>query len=517
MPKVNLDALIPREDFELQDNVNSGKKKETISIEDLKPDSFFFSYIRKPDFQRETNEWDDQKICNFIESFIEGDLIPAIILWRSTGGYLFVIDGSHRMSTLSAWVNDDYGDGDISKKFYDGVISEEQSLIANKTRNLVNKKIGSYNSFKTALTRPDEVKPEVVKYAKNLAALAIQLQWVEGDASKAENSFFKINQQAAPIDKTELKLLQSRKKPNSIAARAIIRSGKGHKYWSSFSDTTQKEIQEIAQEINHILFEPKLQTPIKTLDIPIGGKLASAQALSLVLDFVNIVNNIDFDKNVIDDDITGEKTIFFLKNTRKIAYRLNSNKPSSLGLHPIVYCYSRDGRYRTVSFFAVVDFVMELEKRRKINEFIDVREKIENLLLNNDYLIKQIYEKYRDVQKSYKIVSYFFQEAIIHLKNGKSNHDTVKEIASTDTFKYLNVRELAAQIDSQSKDFDKNQKSEIFLNEALQNPPRCRICNGLMHKNSISIDHIQRKADGGFATLDNGQITHPYCNTTYKN
>ena len=147
MPKVNLDALIPREDFELQNNVNSGKKKETISIEDLKPDSFFFSYIRKPDFQRETNEWDDQKIYNFIESFIEGDLIPAIILWRSTGGYLFVIDGSHRMTTLSAWVNDDYGDGDISKKFYDGVISEEQSQIANKTRNLVNKKIWSYNSF----------------------------------------------------------------------------------------------------------------------------------------------------------------------------------------------------------------------------------------------------------------------------------------------------------------------------------------------------------------------------------
>ena len=517
MPKVNLDALIPREDFELQDNVNSGKKKETISIEDLKPDSFFFSYIRKPDFQRETNEWDDQKICNFIESFIEGDLIPAIILWRSTGGYLFVIDGSHRMSTLSAWVNDDYGDGDISKKFYDGVISEEQSQIANKTRNLVNKKIGSYNSFKTALTRPDEVKPDVVKYAKNLAALAIQLQWVEGDASKAENSFFKINQQAAPINKTELKLLQSRKKPNSIAARAIIRSGKGHKYWSCFSDATQQEIQEIAQEINHILFEPKLQTPIKTLDIPIGGKLSSAQALSLVLDFVNIVNNIDFDKNVIDDDINGEKTIFFLKNARKIAYRLNSNKPSSLGLHPIVYCYSRDGRYRTVSFHAVVDFVMELEKRKKINEFIDVREKLENLLLNNDYLIKQIYEKYRDVQKSYKFVSYFFQEAIVHIRNGKSNHDTVKEIASTDKFKYLNVRELTAYSDSQSKDFDKNQKSEIFLNEALQNPPKCRICNGLMHKNSISIDHIHRKADGGFATLDNGQITHPYCNTTYKN
>jgi len=69
------------------------------------------------------------------------------------------------------------------------------------------------------------------------------------------------------IDKTEIKLIESRKKPNSIAARAIIRSGKGHKYWASFPTTTQIQVQELAAEINEILFDPKLKTPIKTLDI----------------------------------------------------------------------------------------------------------------------------------------------------------------------------------------------------------------------------------------------------------
>lgn len=185
--KVNLDALIPREDFEIEENLNPGTRKDKISIEDIKTDSFFFSFLRKPDFQRETNEWDSSKISEFIKSFIEGDLIPAIILWRSTGGYLFVIDGSHRLSALFAWVNDDYGDGEISKSFYDGIIPDEQLEIAKKTRKLVNKTVGSYNDFKSALTQPDKVKEEVVKYAKNLGALAIQLQWVEGDASKAES------------------------------------------------------------------------------------------------------------------------------------------------------------------------------------------------------------------------------------------------------------------------------------------------------------------------------------------
>lgn len=77
--KVSLDALIPREDFEVQDEQRRSTTKNTLSITDLELDSFFFSALRKPDFQRETNEWDSQKICNFIESFLEGDLIPAII------------------------------------------------------------------------------------------------------------------------------------------------------------------------------------------------------------------------------------------------------------------------------------------------------------------------------------------------------------------------------------------------------------------------------------------------------
>ncbi|MGB7519230.1 MAG: DUF262 domain-containing protein, partial [Spirulinaceae cyanobacterium] len=418
MAKVNLDALIPREDFEVEENTNPGKKKETISIEDIKADSFFFLNIRKPDFQRETNEWDEKRISELIKSFIEGDLIPAIILWRSTSGYLFVIDGSHRLSSLSAWVNDDYGDGDTSKDFYDGIIPDEQKDIANKTRNMVNKIVGSYSDFRLAHRHPDKVKPEVIKYAKNLAALAIQLQWVEGDSSKAENSYFKINQQHAPIDKTELKLLESRRKPNSIAARAIIRGGKGHKYWSSFSKENQSQIQKIAEEINRILFEPKLQTPIKTLDVPLAGKSYSNQTLCLILDFINIVNKIDFKNKGLNDDTTGEKTIELLEKTKKVAYKLSSNHPSSLGLHPIVYFYSKEGRYRTVLFLSMVDLIIELDQKKKLNMFINVRDNFENFLLNYDYLVQQILAKKRSVQKSYKPISNLFWKVIIGLDCG---------------------------------------------------------------------------------------------------
>lgn len=80
--KVNLDALIPREDFKDDSNLDDiSFKKNDFSITDI--ESFTASYLRKPDFQRETNEWDKEKIADFINSFLNGDLIPAIYFMES--------------------------------------------------------------------------------------------------------------------------------------------------------------------------------------------------------------------------------------------------------------------------------------------------------------------------------------------------------------------------------------------------------------------------------------------------
>lgn len=414
---------------------------------------------------------------------------------------------------MSAWINDDYGDGKISKLFYDGIIPDEQIDAAEKTRKLVNKTIGSYEDYKLALTHPDKVREDVYRNAKNLGALAIQLQWVEGDARKAESSFFKINQQAAPIDKTELTLLKSRNKPNSIAARAIIRSGTGHKYWSNFSMEKQKEIKELAEEIHSILFSPKLETPIKTLDIPIGGKAYSAQALPLILDFVNMTNDLSAE---LDDDVSGEKTVSFLKKTRQLARLLNSNHPSSLGLHPAIYFYSQDGRHKVASFYAVVDLVLELTRKNKTDNFINVRRDFEELIQKYDYLIQQINRRHRSAQGSYKHISKFLIICIMLLNEGKTIENVIEEISRLEEYNYFTLTMEASQ-PSVAKEFSTEKKSAVYIKEALGKAPRCRICNGLIHRNSISIDHIQRKSDGGTADIDNGQITHPYCNTGYKN
>ena len=144
---VNLDAMIKREDFATSDSESpSFENISTISLRDFTKGSLIGPSLRKPDFQRETNHWGPEQVVSLMECFINGDLIPSVILWQSPT-YLFVIDGGHRLSVLKAWIEDDYGDGPISQTFFGYQISEEQKKNAKKTRELINKKIGSWQHF----------------------------------------------------------------------------------------------------------------------------------------------------------------------------------------------------------------------------------------------------------------------------------------------------------------------------------------------------------------------------------
>lgn len=520
--KVNLDALIPREDFEIDEKESNapGRQKDSFVANDLQRGEFFLSYLRKPDFQRETSEWDAQKICNIIESFLNSDLIPAVILWRNKGTLTFVIDGAHRISALAAWVNNDYGDGPISKEFFDYRIPEEQMEHAKKTRDLVDGKIGPFSDFKLANTNPSKVRPDIALRARNLGSLAIQLQWVSGDAKKAEDSFFTINQQASPINKTELSILKARKQSYGIATRAIFRAGQGHKYWSDFESNTQEKVQEISKSVHDLLFTPRLKTPIKTLDIPVGGKLSSANALALVLDFVCIANEVKTsEKNKGETQVAntknlGDQTINLLNRCQEVARRINSLCPGSLGLHPAVYFYSGEGVHKVASFYAVIAMIIEFEKNSLWNSFIDVRGKFENFLIKYGDLVQQIVRKHRGALASHEHIRDFFLRIITEMKE-KELKDAIDTVRRESRFAYL--KDFNIDNEYSGSDFTEEAKSKVFLNSALSNAQKCGICGGYLHTNSITVDHIKRKRDGGEGVPENGQLAHPYCNTTYKN
>lgn len=68
--KINLDSLINREDLAIEEKETRSSTIGTVSARDLEFESFFRLNIFKPDFQRETVEWDYKKIANFINSFL---------------------------------------------------------------------------------------------------------------------------------------------------------------------------------------------------------------------------------------------------------------------------------------------------------------------------------------------------------------------------------------------------------------------------------------------------------------
>lgn len=524
---VNLDAVIRREDFEATSDPiqQPSQLGNTLKVNELEVGSLTYQTLRKPDFQRETASWKPEKVTDLILSFLDGDLIPSIILWRSPGtGNIFVIDGAHRLGALIAWVHDDYGDGKISRTFFDNRIPSEQTAAADKTRSIIKKSIGTYEELKVALQYPSNSTERAVRRARNLSAFAVPLQWVNGDATKAEASFFKINQLAAPINETELKILESRNRPNALAARAIIRAGTGHKYWAKFNETARTEIESLSKEINDALFLPPLSSPIKTLDLPIAGRVYSAQALPLLFDLVNITNDVRPEKKEkkkpgivetgIADDSDGTKTIQFLKNTKRLVRRISSTHPSSLGLHPAVYFYSANGRHQPTSFLAVVSLMKDFEKKDRFVSFTKHRRQIEDFILKYKEFPNQIVSKFGSGLKGFAILERLFSTILDGLENNNKESQIVDLLRKDDKLSFLKLSDM--ELEKARRDFTTDIKSAAFLKSALENPVRCRICKCLIHPNATTIDHIEGKKDGGIGTLDNAQLAHPYCNGTFK-
>ena len=455
---------------------------------------------------------------NSLNRFVNDDLVPAIILWRSPSNDVFVIDGSHRLSSLIAWVQDDYGDGSASRDFFEQSIPQAQRDAADKTRKLINKEVGSYEDLKFAISNPQKaVKPEHIGRAKKLGSLAINVQWVNGDATKAEHSFFKINQQGTVIDPTELTMLQARSSPNALAARAIIRAGVGHKYWSKFSPEVQTEIEKEAKNVYDNLYRPQLQTPIKTTDIPIAGRAYSAQTLPLIFDLVNLANDTVVGRvtQEVPKDTDGSQTIEFLTKVRKIAYRISGTHASSLGLHPIVYFYGATGRFQPTSFFGIVELLKRIERTNGFAEFTRVRRPFEDFLLNHKYLSNQITQKYGSGLKGYVKVVYLYELLLAHIQGGIASEVELEKAASSDK-ELVFLRFFDEDEEVRRKNFSTETKSATFLSEAVASLLHCSICKGYMHRNSISIDHINDKKHGGTGDPLNAQMTHPYCNSTYK-
>lgn len=510
---VNLDALIERADL-FETPGQATLSEEPIRISDLAGP--IYRLLRKPDFQRETANWTPQQVCDLIETFSKSDIIPSIILWHNRD-HIFVVDGAHRLSALAAWVQDDYGAGKRSLGIFGPKIPDAQTAMHDATRDLVNRTVGPWTTFQ---------KNNAVQTMK-----ALDVQWIRSSgATQAAAAFIRINRGGTVIDSLEERILNARRTALGISTRVVARGGTGHKYWNHFTDTNAARMTpRLGADIYKLLFHPTLELPVKTNDVPLAGHGYGSHAVRFAFDLIAVSNSLAVadstrKKEPADgvpvDDTTGNETIQYLQNTKRAVQLLLSSEPLSLGLHPLLYFYTSGGHFQAASLLNTLVWVLDLEKRGKLDAFRKVRRQFETLLIKHPVIVKPAAHKLGSGGRTRNRTIALFDALLKILADDRNVENAWRRITRKHEFKYLLTDEKEHNEDLRTGKAGNKQsrtaKSAGYLREALPRIQKCRLCGGLMHRNGMSSDHKRERSEGGSSAADNARMVHPICNSNRK-
>ncbi|MCW5738090.1 MAG: DUF262 domain-containing protein [Enhydrobacter sp.] len=525
---VNLDALLPREDLAAPADTMTGDIKQ-IKLADLEP-CLVYNMLRKPDFQRETASWTPEQVVDLIETFLSGDIIPAIILWQS-GNRVFVIDGAHRLSALIAWVRDDYGAGKLSAQACSNSIPPLQRAMHDATKVLLaGKRLPSYEEHKLAGDYPSTTDAATLARAVKFSFRGIELQWIENaSVQQATAAFFRINQGGTRIDPTEMRILRAKNSALAISTRAIARGGEGHNYWDRFpAAEVKRDIKALGAELHRLLFVPPLVLPVKTTDVPVGGFGYGGHVLPFAFDLVGISNDLNVpdssrkkaeDKELADDP-NGMETLRYLRAAKRMIELLCSNEPFSLGLHPALYFYTTRGAFHAAAVFNMVTWIKALESRGKINRFLNSRGKFEDLILAHPVVAKPAAHKLGSGGRTRLRMVTLYGRLLDLLSAGATAEEAWSSIVVDPDYVFLAADDAEEKNEaSEGKAggrFGRSAKSAGFIEQFLRSVPRCSLCGGLLHVNGMVSHHAEERSAGGSSASYNVEMVHPVCNSNNR-
>jgi hypothetical protein len=390
--KVHLDHLIRRQNIRFtvprKDNIaekdaltDHDNQDRSLRYDDIRRDDWF-KRMRKPDFQRETNSWTPEDCVEFLDSVVSMRIIPSIILWYSTEtSTTFVLDGAHRLSVVRAWMTDDWGDK-AERDYYSRRDPELLRRAANKTRELVQARIGLFEDFRKAhaelqdkvdqgLAPKETMHPSRFNQAQFFRRVVeglqtFTIQWERGNYESAEQSFLRINRRGQRLDPWEATLIEYRHSSYSRCVMSIANGGESGHYWpASLSDISpelaekMKGFGEQARSIHKRLFVPPFRSPISDLNAPLLVDTAYFQKHKYLLEIIPLLN---------DREITtsGESQIKIMKrdangtpeeiiqNADRILSTMADNlehvvspghSSKSLSIVPLFYCYNQKAQH----------------------------------------------------------------------------------------------------------------------------------------------------------------------------
>ena len=334
------------------------------------------------------------------------------------------------------------------------------------------------------------------------------VQWVRGDANTVTESFFRINLQGVALDKTEQKLIRGRLTPNCIATRAIVQCGAGHAYWKDFAEADAAKTIEKAKEVHALLFSPPLESPIKTIHLPIGGKSYAGTAMEVTLELVEFANQ----KPAVG--AVGPVTVDALQKTWQVLSVINGKDAACLGLHPAIYFYSHaTAKHQPSALMAVIKWLSELTPQQ-IEEFTLVRKQFEDFLISNSRILGDAISRRGSRGRAVPTLIDYYNLVLRELLNWKNESQIYEAMKQNPRLAPFSVK--LPDFNEYSDTFSSEVKSYALITDALASAPICKICGARYHPDSVNIDHLKPKEEGGKGTPDNARPTHVYCNSNRK-
>ncbi|MGM7637394.1 GmrSD restriction endonuclease domain-containing protein, partial [Bacillus sp. Hm123] len=428
--KCNLEHLIPRSNIDDSDNPyisSQSDRRSSFNLTDLEKGQFFYQQLKKPIFQRDTNQWTVERVEKLINTFLDDGLIPAIILWEDTEGNIYIIDGAHRISSLIAWVNSDYG-----KK------NEINDSNHKAIESYINQQIGSYSEIKSSTDEKYKRSKQII------AKRSIAVQWVTGDYDKVKESFIRINEQGVEITEDEKELIENDQLPTSQLSRAILGQGLGQ---------VSKNQNERTRLLFNRFFMPFLSHQLN--NYPLCGSLNQDFVISKVYNVVKIID----DNEKLDINLLEDKAISLLTFVQDY-----------LNISQKAYFYGATKQFKTNSLYGFIRFAVKLNEDSYLKDiFIKNRKNFEEFLVNNERHIQTIARKKRQAKKAYEEVSRYYETLLISCKN-----DDFSDFKSR--YNYLDFDENK-HLTSKEKTIQKNYSA--FISEI----PRCMACGGFIDGN----------------------------------
>lgn len=558
--KVYLDHLIERENLRYQRSkeiVSAPGNRPTLRMGDLfkEHQNANRNSLRKPDFQRTTWSWTPEDCVSLLDSIINEQVIPSIILWSSPeNGLDYVLDGGHRISVVLAWLNDDWGDKLEPSAYRD---DEEEKVIkqaAWEVRNLVKMKIGSISDFQDAenefnravmgneaprrVLSPITFKRGIFYQRLAKGDIGFHILWVVGDYEKAEQSFLKINKGGKPLSEWETAVVENRHSSFMRTIMALTNVNSMNHYWHTkdleegIQEENEKKTEKIISgisKLHEILFKPAYEIPIRRLQQPLfvaPDVQTKAQWLSQLLTVVEGGKGregetrklIERDKNAPSEEIINNGSLL-IEDTLDAFAHLIGPSPKSLAIVPSLYFYTDGGRYVRSLLYGLLYWLLSGSEENVLNRkrvFSIHRVAFEQILLDNkEDVVTGITRKTGSGHEITSQTSQYYQgvlELLIMYKDDIQSTGFSADYSSL--AKKLTNKSSKVRISlGKSRLFTPNQKSALVLDNFFYNPNRCGICEGILDPSTdLQHDHILEYAKGGKTLPENQRLVHPFCN-----